>query len=114
MIQFQPINDFKTINVVAALNQNFDKVKSAHLGVSRSFTLDFPSTAAWSVQELTVNFVEALVGDGVLITAPPVGTGIVYSGRVTNNKSVTVRAQNVTPGAINPPSGPFTVTLFKQ
>lgn len=78
-------------------------------------TLDFPSVAAAGNQELTISVPGAAVGDdvaGPFLSGAPTA-GIIYSARVSAANVVTVRAQNVTGGAVDPASTEYRVIVFK-
>ena len=78
-------------------------------------TLDFPSVAAAGGQELTISVPGAAVGDdvaGPFLNAAPTA-GIIYSARVSAANVVTVRAQNVTAGAVDPASAEHRVIVWK-
>ncbi len=82
-----------------------------------SAALDFPSIAAQSNQDLTIaapGGVTLTAGRVVLLGLPSnVPAGIVYNAFVTSGgTTVTVRASNVTTGAIDPASGTFNVRVM--
>jgi hypothetical protein len=73
-------------------------------------SLDFPSIAAQGQQELTIALTGALAGAPVVVgvnVAPP--AGIALMGYCVLNDVITVRALNVTAGAIDPASLSVTV-----
>jgi hypothetical protein len=73
-------------------------------------SLDFPSIAAQGQQELTIAIAGALAGAPVVVgvnAAPP--AGIVLMGYCVLNDVITVRALNITAGAIDP--GSLSVTV---
>lgn len=79
-----------------------------------SAALDFPSIGAGSSANLTISVPGATVGDTAtccpITTAYP-PTGIVLSATVGAAGVVTVRAQNVTAGAIDPPNAVVVVVV---
>lgn len=77
-------------------------------------TLDFPSIAAAGVAVLTIAVPGASVGDDALlafVSAP--NAGLVFTAYVTATDVVTVRANNVTAGAIDAASMDYRVTVLK-
>lgn len=84
------------------------------MGVLRASTsLDFPSVASGGVQSLTMTVTGARTGDPVTVTTNPGGltTGIILTAGVTANDTVTVKANNVTAGAIDPAAVTVIVTV---
>lgn len=82
-----------------------------------SATLDFPSIATLSNQDLTIaapGGVTLTAGRVVLLGLPSnVPAGVVYNAFVTSGgASVTVRASNITAGSIDPASGTFNVRVM--
>ncbi len=75
-------------------------------------TLDFPAvTADGGTQDLTVSVSGAAANDSVQLGLPAAPTaGIVFSAWVSATNTVTIRATNVTTGALNPPSAAYRVT----
>jgi hypothetical protein len=77
-------------------------------------TLDFPSVAAAGQQELTISVTGAAAGDPVHLGQPGgLEAGIVITARVTAADTVTVRASNITAGAINPASASYRAVVIK-
>lgn len=79
-----------------------------------SATLDFPSTAAGAVSDLTITVTGAATGDCVAIGVPngSLTATATFWGWVSAANTVTIR---YSPKAIeNPPSGTFKVTVFKN
>lgn len=77
-------------------------------------TLDFPSIAAVGTQALTVSVPGARVGDLVVLGLPDtVNNGVVFDARVSAADTVTVRALNITAGAIDPASASYRVSVIK-
>lgn len=80
-----------------------------------SAVLDFPSIAAGATATLTVTVKGAAVGDDTLhgfIAAPT--AGLSWHAWVSATDTVTLRATNVTAGAIDPASATFRVIVLKQ
>ena len=82
------------------------------LWLGGSATLDFPSVTAGGVQDLTVS-VPGLLNQAheIILGTPAPTAGIVYSAWVSAVDTVTVRATNITAGALNPASGTFKVLV---
>lgn len=77
-------------------------------------TLDFPSISAVSTQALTITVPGASVNDVVLLGLPAtVNAGVVFDARVSAADTVTVRALNITAGAIDPASAQYEVIVLK-
>lgn len=83
--------------------------------IGATATLDFPSVAAQSAQNLTITVTGAVVGDCVApgIPAAAVATGLMFTMYVSAADVVTVRAHNYTTSAINPPSGSFKAMVIR-
>ena len=77
-------------------------------------TLDFPSTAAAATSTLTTTVTGARVGDDVLVTPTTPVAGLVYSGYVSANDTVTVRVINVTASPVDPASQVYGVVVFTR
>jgi hypothetical protein len=83
-------------------------------GFSGSATLDFPSTGAGAVSDLTIAVTGAAVGDPVILGVPngSVTTTAVFTAWVSSSNTVTVR---FSPKATeDPASGTFNVNVLKQ
>lgn len=77
-------------------------------------TLDFPSINAVSTQTLTITVPGASVNDVVVLGLPAtVNAGVVFDARVSAADTVTVRALNITAGAIDPASAQYEVIVLK-
>lgn len=78
-------------------------------------TINFPSIAAGATADSTaLTVVGAAVGDAVFVGVPAgIEAGIMVTGFVSAAGAVTVRAANVTAGAIDPASGSFRVVVIK-
>lgn len=75
--------------------------------------LDFGSIAAAASADLTITVTGSAVNDGVVLGLPAAPTaGIVYQAFVSAVNTVTVRATNITAGAIDPASQTFRVVVI--
>lgn len=76
--------------------------------------LDFGSIAAVTSEDLTIAVTGAALGDTVALGLPAAPTaGIVFTGFVSAADTVTVRATNITAGAVDPASAEITAMVFK-
>lgn len=76
-------------------------------------SLDFPSVAAGASQELTIAVPGARVNDAVALGLPAAPlTGLAFDAYVSADDTVTVRASNVTAGAIDPAAANYRVTVI--
>jgi predicted RecA/RadA family phage recombinase len=76
--------------------------------------LDFPSIAAAASADLTVAVAGAVVGDAVLLGRPAAPTaGLIFQAFVSAADTVTVRATNITAGAVDAASQTFRVTVLR-
>lgn len=76
-------------------------------------TLNFGNTAAQSSAELTIAVIGAAVGNAVALGLPAApDANSCYTAYVSAPNVVTVRFNNYSVGAINPPSASFTVWVF--
>jgi hypothetical protein len=82
-------------------------------GSNVTATLDFASIASLAEGTQTVTVTGARVGDAVQVTAPNV-TGVIFSGAVTADDTVTVYAKNFSAGAVNPPSQAFRIIVLQN
>ena len=77
-------------------------------------TLDFGSIAAAASEDKTIAVAGAAVGDTVALGLPAAPTaGIVFNVFVSATSTVTVRATNITAGAVDPASAGYTVMVLK-
>ena len=112
-----------TVSSTAELHAELDSlgiINSSGLVAPVFQSLDFPSVSAHSHQDLTVAVVGAVttpVPDAVVVGLQPgwaaATPGIVLTAHVSAADVVTVRAHNVTAGAINPAASSFTVALVR-
>lgn len=105
-------NGFQTISV----NPSTGTVTSGALVSSvltGSAALNFPSIDAVSQADLTITVTGATVGSEVSLALPAAPTaGIIFNAFVSATNTVTVRASNITAGAIDPDSATFSVLVF--
>lgn len=83
-------------------------------GINVTATVDFPLVAAQSEQPLAVTVTGARAGDAVQVTPSFNTVGILYSGVVTADNTVTLYAKNFTAGAINPASQQFRIIVLQN
>lgn len=76
-------------------------------------TLDFGSIASLASEDLTVTVTNAAINDSVSLGLPTPTAGIVFQGFVSAVDTVTIRATNITGGAINPASAIYKIIVFK-
>ncbi len=77
-------------------------------------TLDFGSIASAASEDKTIAIAGAAVGDTVALALPAAPTaGIVFNGFVSAAGTVTVRATNITAGAVDPASASYTAMVLK-
>lgn len=82
--------------------------------LSNSASLNFASIAAAASADLTITVTGAAVGDEVTVGLPAAPTaGIIYQAFVSAANTVTVRATNITAGAIDPAAQTFNVAVLK-
>lgn len=77
--------------------------------------LNFPNTAAQTSADLTIALADAVVGDMVTLGFDPAAAvaNSCYTAFVDSAGSVTVRFNNYSAGAIDPPAADFTVSILK-
>ncbi|HUX16666.1 MAG TPA: capsid cement protein [Phycisphaerae bacterium] len=77
-------------------------------------TIEFASIAAAASEDQTITIAGAALGDTVALGLPAASAaGIVFAGFVSAADTVTVRATNITAGAIDPASAEITAMVFK-
>lgn len=79
-----------------------------------SAALDFPSVAAGATATLTVTVPGAAVGDDARVSflaAPQ--AGLIFTAWVSDADEVTVRAENVTAGAVDAASATYRVVVWQ-
>lgn len=96
------------------LEQVFRGLTGWSKSMTTSVTHDFGSIAGAAQASTTTTVTGARSGDAVLVTPSADTTGIIYSGVVTANDTVTIYAKNFTAGAIDPASTTFRVIVFQQ
>jgi spore maturation protein SpmB len=62
----------------------------------------------------TITVTGAAAGDVVLLGTPAPAAGIAYDAWVSGANTVTVRARNITAGAVDPASGTFRATVVQH
>jgi hypothetical protein len=83
--------------------------------LTNTATLDFASISSGTTADLTITVTGCAAGDSVFLglpSAPP--AGVVFTGFVSAANTVTVRAANVTAGAIDPASATYRATTFSH
>ncbi|CAB4155044.1 hypothetical protein UFOVP652_65 [uncultured Caudovirales phage] len=92
---------------IAGDGSTITKVRSA------SASLNFGSIAAVSQADLTIAVTGATVGDEVILGLPAAPTaGIVFNAFVSAANTVTVRASNITAGAVDPAAATYGVIVI--
>ena len=82
--------------------------------LSATGALDFASIAAAASADLTIAVAGAAVNDAVSLGLPAAPTaGLVFQGFVSAAGTVTVRATNITAGAVDAASATYRVTVHK-
>jgi hypothetical protein len=82
-------------------------------GFNVTETLNFGAIAAQSQAALAVTLAGVRPGDAVQVTAPDV-SGIVFTGAVTANDTVTVYAKNFSAGLVDPGSQVFRLLVLQN
>lgn len=94
-------------------NTELASTRMRYIG-SASSALDFPSIAAQSYEDLTITVTGAATGNAVILARQ--GTwpaqGVIYQSFVSAVDTVTVRAYNITAGAIDPTAATYKVTVL--
>lgn len=94
-----------------------DGVWVAEVGKARltaTAALDFASIAAAGSADLTVTVAGAASGDSVSVGLPAAPTaGLIFMGFVSAANTVTVRATNITAGAVDAASATYRATVIK-
>lgn len=76
--------------------------------------LDFASIASTASADLTITVAGAAVGDSVSVGLPAAPTaGLIFMGFVSAANTVTVRASNITAGAVDAASATYRATVIK-
>jgi hypothetical protein len=82
--------------------------------LSATAVLDFGSIAPAGQAELTIGVTGAAAGDSVQLGRPAaLAAGLIVTGRVSAAGTVTVRASNITAGAIDPASATYRATITR-
>lgn len=114
------LDDNVDLNDAVRFKSWASRIKSLFLNFSfakeltATATLDFPSIATLTDEDLTITVTGAAANDSVVLGLPTSPTtGIVFNAFVSAADTVTVRAHNYTAGAIDPASATYRVTVFK-
>lgn len=104
-----------TANQVLRVNNAGTALAFGSYGITNTATLDFGSTAAGAVSDLTITVTGAAVGDAVLVGAPAAGPTVGgYIGWVSATNTVTIRYfNNGLVSAVDPASATFRATVLK-
>jgi hypothetical protein len=82
--------------------------------LAASAALDFASIAAAASADLTIAVTGAAVNDTVRLGLPAAPTaGIIFQAFVSAADVVTIRATNITAGAVDPASATYAVTVIQ-
>lgn len=97
-------------------NYSFDENGQRRLtALLASATLNFPSIAAAASADLTIAVTGAEINDEVSVGLPAAPTaGIIFQAFVSAANVVTVRATNITAGAVDPASATYKVKVNKN
>lgn len=80
-----------------------------------TFTYDFGACAANATTASTAQTITGVrAGDAVQVTPATQTNGIIYTGMVTASDAVTIYANNITTGAINPASTVFRIIVLQN
>jgi hypothetical protein len=80
--------------------------------LSGSASLNFGSIASVEQADLTITVTGAAVGDEVILALPAAPTaGLVFNAFVSAANTVTIRASNITAGAIDPAAATYGVIV---
>lgn len=118
-----PLQEGYTISgLIAALTtgwsnwfvQVFQALSGWNKGITTTVILDFPNTSAQTQSTLTASVPGSRAGDAVIVQSASSLIGIIYTGDVTANDVVTIRACNFTSGAINPASQNFRIIVLQN
>lgn len=90
------------------------QTRNIFMGLDGSASLDFPSIAAGSTAELNITVTGATAGDRVILGPPStLNAGLMVTGYVGSDNTVTIRLHNTTGGAIDPASATWRVSVLK-
>lgn len=101
-------------NSVSATAFPITVFKTVMSGGATTSTLDFPATAAQSSSELTVSLPGVEPGDPVLLGNPNPSVNTCFTATATASNTVTIRFNNYSNAAVDPPSGIFKLTMVKN
>lgn len=77
-------------------------------------TLDFANTGAQSQSSLTVTIAGVRQGDAVQVAPLADVSGVIFTGVVTADNTVTVYAKNFSSGAVNPASQLYRIIVLQN
>lgn len=111
-----PIPVFMGQAVVSTARAWLNWLSNVAVTVQTSHVIDFGNTAAQSSTTEVLTMVGARKGDKVLVAAYPEAAlaGLFYTADVTDKDEITVRCNNYSSGAINPPESTFVLYRFSQ
>lgn len=95
--------------------QIFQALMGWNQALTKTVTLNFPSVSAQSQQSLTVTVTGARSTGTPLVLVQPAAdvSGVIFTGAVTADNTVTVYAKNYTAGAIDPASQTYRITVLQ-
>jgi hypothetical protein len=107
---------------VIGYDSTVDRYSGRTTGAWRYFIEGLPGNVVWDIGNLaslanestTLTVTGANGGDIVIVSSVMPSAGIIVAGDVTSANTVTLRAHNVSSGAIDPPSQTFRVQVIKQ
>lgn len=105
--QAPPLNAAVDVRVIG------QAVSDAQVFLTATAALNFASIAAAASADLTITVTGAVVGASVHLGLPAAPTaGIIFQGFVSASNVVTVRATNITSGAVDPASATYRATVL--
>jgi len=105
-----PVTSASTVRTAV---QDLQAQITALTPLTATATLDFPSTNGATSSDLTVALTGASLGDVVLLGTPDQPANSTFTAFVSAANVVTVRYNNYSSLAINPPSGVFKIKIIK-
>lgn len=94
--------------------QVFQALSGWNKGITTTAMLDFPNIIAQGQQILTASVQGARAGDAVVIQSASSQSGVIFTGDVTTDNVVTIRACNFTTAAINPAAQSFRIIILQN
>lgn len=83
-------------------------------GINVTTTIDIGATGAQSQSASSVTVLGARAGDAVQVNPAADTSGMIYTGVVTADDTVTVYAKNFSAGLINPASQVFRIVILQN